>query len=374
MKRKHLILTIISAVALFAAGGFWMSGTGAVVGSSQQPPVAAPQTAGPTEITADQIKKLGIQTIAATAAGEIPIGTVPAIVTLPPDARVAVTAPFAGTVIRLDVIAGQAVKKGQALAVVRSREPLQFGAELARAKARLGSAQATAARMGQLAREGIIADSRADEARAAVQQAQVDVYEGNRVLSQAGASSNGDTILRSPITGRIAVVSVQAGGPVDGMTAPFLVENTASLMLDLQIPERLSNSVFPGMELAVSMPDASIITGRIVAVGTTIDPANRAIPARARLGASPTLMVGKLVMASLLGGMKHNGVNIPAIALTRIGERDVVFVRTGKGFAIRPVIVAGRANGQLFLSSGLSSGEHVAISGITEIKSVIGGV
>ncbi len=128
------------------------------------------------------------------------------------------------------------------------------------------------------------------------------------------------------------------------------------------------------MRGAVSMPDASIITGRIVAVGTTIDPANRAIPARARLGASPTLMVGKLVMASLLGGMKHNGVNIPAIALTRIGERDVVFVRTGKGFAIRPVIVAGRANGQLFLSSGLSSGEHVAISGITEIKSVIGGV
>lgn len=373
MKREHLILSIMAAVTGVAAGGFWLATSDADAGGEQSPLPAPPQSGASGEMSAAQIQRLGIQTALAEASSELPIGTVPAIVTLPPEARVAVTAPFAGTVIRLHVIAGQAVTKGQALAVIRSREPVQFGADLARARARLGSAQAAATRTGQLAREGIIAESRADEARALVQQAQVDVAEGSRVLAQAGSSANGETVLRSPITGRVALVGVQAGGPVDGMTAPFVVENTASLMLDLQIPERLAGSVFPGMAVEVTLPDATIVSGSIVAVGASIDPANRAILARAKLEAAPSLMVGKPVMALLKGGLQQNGVRIPAAAMTRFGDKDVVFVRTKKGFAIRHVVIAGRSRDRLFLASGLKAGDSVAISGITELKAALGG-
>lgn len=373
MKREHLILSIMAAVTGVAAGGFWLATSDADAGGEQSPLPAPPQSGASGEMSVAQIQRLGIQTALAEASSELPIGTVPAIVTLPPEARVAVTAPFAGTIIRLHVIAGQAVTKGQALAVIRSREPVQFGADLARARARLGSAQAAATRTGQLAREGIIAESRADEARALVQQAQVDVAEGSRVLAQAGSSANGETVLRSPITGRVALVGVQAGGPVDGMTAPFVVENTASLMLDLQIPERLAGSVFPGMAVEVTLPDATIVSGSIVAVGASIDPANRAILARAKLEAAPSLMVGKPVMALLKGGLQQNGVRIPAAAMTRFGDKDVVFVRTKKGFAIRHVVIAGRSRDRLFLASGLKAGDSVAISGITELKAALGG-
>jgi cobalt-zinc-cadmium efflux system membrane fusion protein len=115
---------------------------------------------------ADQIARLGIVLAPVVASSAMPVGTVPGVVSLPPDARVAVTTPFAGTVVKVMVIQGQAVTRGQALAVVRAAEAVQFGAALARSNAALPVAAAQAARMEQLAREGIIAPARAEEARA----------------------------------------------------------------------------------------------------------------------------------------------------------------------------------------------------------------
>ena len=211
---------------------------------------AGPRVA-PGAITANQIERLGIRTTPAEAAADVPLGTVPAVISLPPEAQVAVTAPFDGAVIRLFVVQGQAVTKGQALAVIKSREPVQYGAELARANARLGLAEVSAARTRQLVDEGVVAASRADEMNAQIRVARTDVSENARILALAGAGANGNVTLRAPISGRVATVNVQAGGPVGGTTAPFVIENSAALMLDLQLPERLANSVAPGMTVVL---------------------------------------------------------------------------------------------------------------------------
>jgi pyruvate/2-oxoglutarate dehydrogenase complex dihydrolipoamide acyltransferase (E2) component len=60
-------------------------------------------------------------------------------------------------VLKVLVIQGQAVRQGEALAVVRAADTVQYGAALARSQAELPVAAAQAARLGQLAREGIIA-------------------------------------------------------------------------------------------------------------------------------------------------------------------------------------------------------------------------
>ncbi|RIV89549.1 efflux RND transporter periplasmic adaptor subunit, partial [Aurantiacibacter xanthus] len=64
-----------------------------------------------------------IETATAEATSSQPLGTVPGTVTLPPEARVAVTAPFPGAAVRVLVIEGQGVSRGQPLAIVRAAEP-----------------------------------------------------------------------------------------------------------------------------------------------------------------------------------------------------------------------------------------------------------
>src|SRR3546814_14979578 len=100
-----------------------------------------------------------------------------------------------------------------------------MGADLARASARLGVAQSNAARLSQLSREGIIAGARADEANAIAAEAGADVSEKFRILRMVhGNAGNGTYTLAAPIAGRVTAAGLRAGDPVDGTTAPFVID------------------------------------------------------------------------------------------------------------------------------------------------------
>ncbi|MFN4135272.1 MAG: efflux RND transporter periplasmic adaptor subunit [Novosphingobium sp.] len=373
MERKTIIGGAALAAVVLGGLGWWAAQGGSDAPPAQEGAAEAGAEAGGGQLTPEQISRMGITTAVASESDATQLGVVPAVVTLPPESRVAVTAPFGGTVTRLFVVNGQAVTKGQALAVVRSIEPVQYGAAMARGEAQLAVARANAERASQLAREGIIAGARADEARAALREAEVAVSENRRILAQSGASAGGEVTLRAPITGKIAAVAVQTGGPVDGLTAPFVIENTASFMLDLQIPERLAGQVRPGMAIALADGGSEAAEGQIISVGNSIDQETRALVARARIGSSPLLVSGKGVSVILKGKSAVRAVSVPAAAVSQMGGKDVVFVAVPKGFARREVVVAGRGSETVTLASGLKAGERVATSGLAELKVLLGG-
>ncbi|MEJ2408175.1 MAG: efflux RND transporter periplasmic adaptor subunit [Novosphingobium sp.] len=327
----------------------------------------------PGALRAEQVRKLDIRTQAAVAADAVPLGTVPGQVSLPPDAKVAVTTPFSGTVRQVMVLQGQQVLRGQSLAIVHAAEPVQFSADLSRAQADLAVDRARAKRLEALARDGIVAGARADEAAATLRRSEATVAENRRLLSLAGAGRDGTVTLRAPISGRVAMVSIETGGPVRGEMAPFVIENTATLTLDLQLPERLAGQVRPGMRVSVPASGGASVSGRIVSVGASLDPATRSIAAKARLDSTDGLVPGRGVMAivSGLSGKAQTGVSVPSQAVTRMGEDDVVFVREPGRFIRRAVTVAANAGGRAVLTSGLKAGEPVAISGVAELKSLL---
>ncbi|HEY9091360.1 efflux RND transporter periplasmic adaptor subunit [Parasphingorhabdus sp.] len=371
MTSRNKILVFALATVLVSAGVFYALSRNPAINSDTTGVVTA---AKPGAISAAQIKKLGIRIVAAQAADAIPLGTVPAMVSLPPEARVAVAAPFDGTIVRLFVVEGQAVARGAALASVKAREPVQIGADLARARAQLDLAQANARRLNQLAREGIIAGARADEANAALHAAQINVSEYQRILSQAGAGGSGQMTLRAPIGGRVSGINVQTGGPVDTMTAPFLIENTSSYMLDIQLPERLAKKVIPGMTVELQLPGTSAagepvpVSGTIISVSPSLDPMTRSVMAKARIGAAPGIVAGKSLLVTINGDGSEAGVSVPAMSVTRIGDKDYVFVISDNHVAKREVTLVAQSGDSAILSAGLKAGEKVAASGIAELK------
>lgn len=369
-KIDRKLLVAAAALALVGVGGAY------VLLRPASEPVAEAETAGdPGALSDAQIKRLGIRTEPARQAESLPLGTVPGIIALPPEARVAVTSPFAGTVVRLFVIQGQEVTQGQPLAVVRAAETVRVGGELARAEADLAYARSSANRLDQLSREGIIAGVRADEARAAALRTEATIRENRRLLALAGAGRDGTMTLRAPISGRVSTVAVETGGPVGEAMAPFVVENTAALSLDLQVPARLAGQVRPGMTVEVPLPadPARSVAGRILSVSGTIDPVSNSLPAKASLGNATGFVPGKGVMAVVAGdaGSGQTGVSIPASAVVRIGGTDYVFVRTARRFERRAVTMLAEAGGRAVLSQGVKPGENVAISGVAELKSLL---
>ena len=339
------------------------------------PPAARPGTvqenagAVPGELRVDgkQAAQLGIRLAPAVAAEDTPLATVPAVIQPPANARVAVVATFPGVVMRTLVVEGDTVRQGQALAVISSREVLMLGADLTRANARLGVARSNAARLSQLSREGIIAGARADEASAMAVEAGADVSEKVRILRMVnGHGANGTYTLTAPIAGRVTTASIQAGGSVDGTTAPYVIDAANRYEVLGQLPERLVGLVRPGMTVRID-PN---ITGRVTAVGSTIDPATRSASVKAEIAAGPGIVAGRATSLSIAGPAPAGAVAVPANAVTRVDDRTVVFVPTTGGFAMRDVTIGGTVGGQVVLLSGLAPAEQIVIAGTSALKAL----
>ncbi len=180
---------------------------------------------GDKAATADKAAGLAIESVAAREVDNVPLGSVPGTISLPPEARVAVTAPFAGAVVRVYVIEGQQVARGEALGLVRATEPVAIGGDLARARSAAALAEARAKRLSQLADEGVIARARADEARAELEQARASVAQFARMAALGGVGPDGTMTLfdekgsgaSSPPTSSRVEVSVAASVVMSNM-------------------------------------------------------------------------------------------------------------------------------------------------------------
>lgn len=363
---RNTVLLSSAALLVIALGGWWAL-------SPAAPPVAvetAQQATGNPDflaVTNDKIRLLSISLAAATPAAAVPLAQLPATVSPPPNSRVAVAATLPGTVQRTFVNEGDMVRSGQPLAVVVSRDILMIGADLSRANARLGVSQAAAARLAKLSREGIIAGARADEAQAIAAEGRVDVSEKSHILRMVGGSGRtGTYTLTAPISGRVTRADIVAGNPVDGMTAPYVIDAEGKYEVIAQVPEHLVGKLKPGMTVKLGG-----LSGTVTSVGSTIDQSNRSATLRASLPAGPGIVAGRSATVTILGPAPANAVMVPSIALASIDGHDVVFVAVKGGFARRVVKAATADSSGVVILEGLGAGERVVVSGTSALKALI---
>ncbi|TCP31001.1 efflux RND transporter periplasmic adaptor subunit [Sphingomonas sp. BK235] len=343
---------------------------GLIAGCSrgEEPAPAPTLTAAPGTIalSAEQIARLDIQFAKAEAAIDVPVAEVPATIAPPPNARVAVAATIPGVVTRTMVVEGQQVRAGQPLAVVASRDVLTMQAGMEQASARANVSLLNARRLDQLAREGVIAGSRADEAAAARREAEAELGEQRRALALINAGrSGGSYTLTAPIAGTITKASVQTGMPVDGASAPYVIDAAGRYELTAQLPERLIGTIRPGMTVMLEG-----VAGTVTSVGSTVEAESRSALLRAKIPAAPGLVAGRATTATLLKPADGAAVSVPAAAVVIIEGRPVAFVRTPKGIVRRAVTSAGAAGDRNVLTTGVKAGEQVAVSGTSELKAL----
>ncbi|WP_284053106.1 efflux RND transporter periplasmic adaptor subunit [Stakelama marina] len=332
---------------------------------TQNQTAAAP--AGVIAVSPAQEKKLGLEWAVAEKADKAPIASLPATIAPPPNARVAVTATYPGIIRRIFVAEGDPVRAGQLLATVASTDILSHSSDLTRAEARLRVARASASRLAQLSREGVIAGARADEAQAQLRQAQADVTEQRRLLAMSGASGRDGTYrLTAPIGGRVSKVAAETGDRVDPMQAPFIVDSASRYEVRAQLPERLIGSVRPGMTVQV----ADGVGGQVTSVGNTIDPETRSALLKARVPAAPGIVSGGATNVALYGPAPENAVTIPDAAVTNLDGKDIVFVEAKGGVRAQDVSKGNTIDGRTLILSGLKPGEKVIARGTSELKSL----
>jgi len=327
----------------------------------------APAMAAPLAVSAQQMQRLGIRTVAVEPARSQTVVSVLGRVTPAPSARVPVAAPFAGTVRALLLLEGARVRKGEALIAIVSTDMRDAQAKYEGAQARYRTARAAADRANALVKEGIAPASRAEEANAQASAAAADLSALRSTMGRAGQGGDGEYNLVAPADGRIAGISVSAGEQVNA-TQPILTLDTGDeLWVEAALPASEIGRVTAGDRAQI---EGGTATGTVVAAGSAIDPKTRSATVRVRLDGAAALIPGQTLRLSIAAGAQPGTFTVPRAAVTEKGGHALVFVAGKGGFAARPVRLLARGASLATVAGDLKAGERVAVSGVSELKAM----
>jgi cobalt-zinc-cadmium efflux system membrane fusion protein len=308
----------------------------------------------------------------------------PARIAMNAERTVALAAPAQGIVQSVAVSVGSAVRKGQALAVIRSPAVAQWRADLAAARQRLALARITREREHSLWEQRISARQDLDAADAALQEAQIAVQAaGQRLealdIGAAGAAAGGEGIssalvVRAPLDGIVVDKPAVAGQAVDESKPLLTIADLSQVWVEAAVPAASLGQVGSGMAAQVSVgTQPQALEGKVDLVGPVLGEASRMASVRIVLpNPEHALRPGMLASVDLLGPASNAPVTVASDAIQTIHERTVVFVRSAGGFRAQAV-TPGRADGKRTeIVGGLAAGTPYAAGGSFLLKAELG--
>ena len=330
-RTKTLALSAIGVTVLATAGYGWWARTNQqkTVADQDASEVVAQPNAGGVQLNAAQLRAQGIETALVKDAAVIPLDGLPAQTVAPLSASAQVVAPYGGVVTRVLVDEGAAVRQGQALARIQSKDVLAAQADLARARTEAAVAVAQARRDATLLAEGIIPAARNEQTQARAAAAHSTLQEANGALARLRPVSGGQAgeyELLAPLSGRVMRRHLSLGQAVAPLDAAFVVAEPGPLDVSVAVPLRWRSDLHPGLE--VRLPDGT--TARVTAVGGDTDLSSQSLRVRARVDADQAgadrYAAGQQISVALLLPAPQGTLSVPSSALLPAGSGHVLYV------------------------------------------------
>lgn len=258
---------------------------------------------------------------------------------------------------------GQAVTKGQVLVELKAD---QETAGIAEAQAQLAQAEREYTRWKTLADRGIAPRASAEQYMAARDTAKA-------ALAAAGAQKL-DKVIRAPFSGRVGISDIAPGALISPGTPIVSLDDVSLIRVDFSVPDRYLPILREGLAITAK-PDAlpgEMFTGHIAQIDTRIDPATRALRARAEFpNANGRLKPGMLIKVGIDQG-QHQGLAAPEAAVQFEGSQASVFLiaKGPKGLVARRASVQTGvgADGFIEITSGLKAGDKIVGDGLNRVQ------
>ena len=289
----------------------------------------------------------------------------------PLNSRVAVSAPFAGTVLHVNVLVGQHVEEGTPLVTIASREMLEAVARLRQSEVELQAAEVIAKRHRELADRRVGSLTKAEETQTEVNKLRVVTEQHRRIASLGNLKVNADGsyTLSAPRAGHVVETRATPGGSLDAMAAAVLIDTSDELWIQAQLPAIFVDRISEGDEITI----ANGIVGRVISVGSSLDPVTRSASLLARLPQGSGLVPGQMVTLTVSRPAAKGALSVPSRSITRIGGKPTVFLRVGEGFAATPVSIRGKTADTATIEGEINAGQEVAVSGIVQLEKMLTG-
>lgn len=279
-----------------------------------------------------------------------------------------VTLPYTARIAALRVAPGQRVAKGTPL--------MDVVADAAATLARDQASTALAAARRDLAHTRALYDTHlATQSQLdAAQKSLDDAVQAEAVQQRVGAT-NGTQTLRAPFDGVVVQLNAGQGDQVaSGAPLGLLARDAQHAQvpnLVLNVEPSLAASIHPGDVVEVRPVSANltggVVSGRVATIGAAIDPVTQAVVVTAYVPASPGLIPGTRVSASIQTRPAQHWV-VPRSAVLRDKDGAYLFQIDGlhraHRIAVRPEVDAGEKYG---VDGDLLKGAPVVVAGNYEL-------
>ena len=279
-----------------------------------------------------------------------------------------VGAEVAARVVQVLAHAGQAVKKGQLLAVLDavdlSLQRREAQAEIGRIEALLANQGKTVDRNQRLVEKNFISRSALDDA-ASQQDVIRQQLEGARAQLATIEHNTTKTRILAPVDGRVEKQIVSPGDFVKIGDPLFQVIGMQRLRAHLPFPEGVAAKLHAGQTVRLSTPTSpdKVFTTTIREIKPLIGTSNRAADVIADVVDQAGWQAGASVTAVVVLGEHTEAIVVPETSVVLRPAGEVVYV-IKDNVAYQRIIQRGlRQDGMVEIASGLSAGETVAVDG-----------
>lgn len=282
-----------------------------------------------------------------------------------------------GIVKKVRALLGQEVKAGTPLFDLESTRVSEIQGALQRATERKRVAELRLQRQRRLLKETATPQSAVELAEQELATAEAEVNTAQATLRIAGAA-------QAAPTGRYTLVSPMAGTLVRrpaivGLLATeneslATVADTSVMWAMCDVPEKDASRIAVGQKATVVSGgnNEDSFVGEVTWVAMEVDPRTRTVAARAEIeNREGRLRANQFARTVIETGSAQSAVRVPREAVQRVGEREVVFVRTAKG-VYEPRVVRRYGDGESVRVSGrVEAGEAIVTTGAILLRTEV---
>jgi membrane fusion protein (multidrug efflux system) len=270
-----------------------------------------------------------------------------------------ITAKVSNRVTAIRFREGQYVRSGDVLVELDAEETR---ADLAIAEAALGDSRSQVNRSRELFQTKSLSAQQMEQLESTLR--------ANEARVASAKSRLNEQFIRAPFAGRVGLRNVSIGSLVNTGTVITTLDDISVMKLDFSVPETYLSMLSEGLAIearSAAYPGQNF-SGRVLSVGSRIDPVSRSIVVRAQLPNRDAKLKPGMFMTVRLSSPASRSLVVPEQAL--VPERDKQFVfllRDGK--TVKTEIVTGRRRpGEVEVLAGLRAGEMVVTEGTQKVR------
>ncbi|MGS2719729.1 efflux RND transporter periplasmic adaptor subunit [Paraglaciecola aestuariivivens] len=251
------------------------------------------------------------------------------------------------------------VKQGQLLLELDNQEEK---ARLAALNVTLEEAKRQLKRITNLAKSNVASEQLLDEQQAKVKELSAQVLVAETQLAQLE--------VKAPFAGVLGVRQISQGALVRPGDQITTLDDIHTIKVDFEIAESHLSSLALGQLIratSIAYP-GEVFSGKIVSIGSRVDPNTRAIQIRATIDNQSLKLRPGMLLQIVLQKQVLQSLVIPEAALVPVENKQFVFVVNNQTASKVEVQVGRRKPGVVQILGGLEPGDLVVVQGALKIR------